>query len=575
MLQAASAGSQSTRVPDDRGEPRVLVVRSCRPAEFAAAVADARRRHPCAELVALTHARHAADVAACGVDRIHEIIASRFGLLRTPPAALLRLRREQFDEIVIPQMTAYAPQYGNVYRLAAAIGARRVMVVPGAEPPQTFERAAFRRHVVGVTRHQIAGLFQSPLLLMALLLAAWAVPRGAPAVRRRLRVLHIISSLGVGGAQRQLAEVINRTPADRYEVDVLVLGRADGDFSRQWIARDDVAVTFLSEWPRLVSSVLEVRRRCRTGRYDVVHTWLFMANVIGVAGARLARVPRVVASVRNLSLWKRRWYRQWWLRAADVLCSRAADLVTVNAAALVADHSRWACYPAGRIEVVHNGLDPSRFLVDRRDARARVREAAGLADDAIVIGTVGRLAPEKDHRTFLRALQVVRAARPEVRGVVVGDGQLRGPLEAAARAMGLADAVTWLGERRDARRLMAGLDVFVLTSTIEGFPNVLLEAALLGVPAVASRVGGSPDVLANPEDTFDPGDATAAARRVLSLVDAPSMAANGAERTRQRALTRFTADRMARRWFALYRVNGGDGDNGSPRRSGGAEAYGC
>jgi glycosyltransferase involved in cell wall biosynthesis len=365
-------------------------------------------------------------------------------------------------------------------------------------------------------------------------------------------VLHVISSLGVGGAQRQLAELVNRTPADRFEVEVLVLGRFDGEFAREWFARPDVRVSYLRQWPRLGASILEVRRHCLQGHYDIVHTWLFMANVVGVAGARLARVPHVVASVRNLSLWKRTWYRQWWFRIADVLCSWDADVVTVNAQALTTDHARWACYPQSWIHVVHNGLDPSLFLVDSRAARSHVRAATALPDEAVIVGTVGRLAPEKDHLTFLRMMQRIRQAGVGAHGVIVGDGPLRQRLEAMAAALGIADAVTFLGERQDARRLMAGFDVFVLTSTIEGFPNVLLEAAFLSVPSVASRVGGSADVLENPADTFEAGDDAAAADRVLAFIREPETAVAAAALTRQRASTLFTADQTASRWFALY-----------------------
>ena len=541
--------------------PRVLVLRSCRPAQFSAAVEAARRRHPEAEIVALSHAGHRESLEAAGVDTVIEIGGKRFGLFSVAPAVLRRLRREGFAEVVIPQMTPHREAYGNLYRFAAAIGAAAVTIIPGEEAAVTCSTAAFRRMLLMQLRYEIFGWFQSPALLLGLMAASCLAPRrGAP--RRAVspqtptRVLHIISSLGVGGAQRQLAELINRTPVDRYDVEVLVLGRSDGEFSRQWFAREGVKVAYLTEWPRLVSSVLEVRRHCRAGRYDIVHTWLFMANAIGVTGARLAGAPRVIASVRNLSLWKRTWYHQWWLRAADVLSSHAADIVTVNAHALAADHGAWALYPASRIHVVHNGLDPSLFLADRRDARARVRDAAGVPADAVVIGTVGRLAPEKDHLTFLRMLHAIRQLRTDVHGVVVGDGQLRSQLEAAAEDMNLADAISFVGERDDARRLMAGFDVFALTSTIEGFPNVLLEAAFLGVPSVASRVGGSPDVLANPEDTFEAGDAAAAAQRVLALIDAPSIGEAGAELTRQRAFSMFTADRTASRWFALYDARG-------------------
>ncbi len=514
-------------------------------------MAEIRRRHARAEVVALSHVGHEESLRAAGVDRIVEIRGRRFGLLRMRIAAVLKLRRERFDEVVIPQMTAHAPSHGNLYRLALAIGGSRIAVAAADTEAVVFEREAFRRHAARQVWPEIVSWLQSPALLLALLAAAAWWPRRRPAPGERTRVLHIISTLSVGGAQRQLAELVNRTPSDRYDVDILVLGDSDGDFSRQWLARE-VRITCLTTWPNLVSSVLEVRRHCIAGRYDIVHTWLFMANVIGVAGARLAGASRVIASVRNLSLWKKTWYRQWWFRAADVLSSRAADVVTVNADALADDHAAWAWYPAGRIEVVHNGLEPSLFLGDARDARLRVRQAAGLCEDAVVVGTVGRLAPEKDHLTFLRVIRAVRARGANVHGVIVGDGQLRSQLEAAAAEMGLADAVTFLGERDDARRLMAGFDVFVLTSTIEGFPNVLLEAAFLSVPAVASRVGGSPDLLPDPRDTFAAGQHEAAARRVAELLDSPSLAASGAALTRQRAFTLFTADRTARRWFALY-----------------------
>jgi glycosyltransferase involved in cell wall biosynthesis len=135
---------------------------------------------------------------------------------------------------------------------------------------------------------------------------------------------------------------------------------------------------------------------------------------------------------------------------------------------------------------------------------------------------------------------------------VVGDGPLRTRLEALATELGIADQVTFLGERNDARPLMAGFDVFLLTSTIEGFPNVLLEAAFLGVPAIASRVGGSPDVLPDPNNLFEAGDISAAAERVVAMLQNPSATARGSAQVRQRALTRFTASQTAHSWFALY-----------------------
>lgn len=547
------AYTQSGDVAETRR--RVLILRSCRPAQFADAVRVAREQCPGAEVVAVSHRGHRAALVAAGVDDIVEIPGRRFGVFRLPPWTLLRLRRLGATDVIVPQMSAQHSAYTNLYWLALALASARVRLLAGDEPPRTFDRAVFRAFAL---EQAFGSPWASPRLdaprLLVLLLRAWLTRRPAVASTsgRRLRVLHVISSLGVGGAQRQLAELVNRTPADRFDVEVLVLGRSDGEFSRAWFARDDVRVTFLQSWPRLADAVREVRRHCEQGRFDVVHTWLFMANAVGVAGARLAGVPRVIASVRNLSLWKRTWYRQWWFRPADVLLSRAADVVTVNATALVDDHAAWAMLSSSRVQVIHNGLDPSGFLREAGDARRAVREAAGLPDDALVIGTTGRLAPEKDHRTFLRIVRNLRRLRPSVRGVVVGDGALRADLEAEAARTGVEGGVVFLGERRDARRLMAGFDLFVLPSAIEGFPNVLLEAAFLGVPAIASRVGGSSDVLPGGDATFDVGDDSRATEQALRLLEDPAAAAAHAAHTRARALTLFTADRMAAAWLSLY-----------------------
>lgn len=534
---------------------RVLVLRSCRPAQFTDAVRVARERCPGAKVIAVSHRGHRAALAAAGVDEIVEIPGRRFGVFRLPPWAMWQLRRRRATDVVVPQMTTQNEAYTNLYWLALCLAPARVTLLAGDEPPRTFDRDGFRAFALA---HVFGSPLASPRLdaprLLGLLLRAWLKrrPTLASVSGRPLRVLHVISSLGVGGAQRQLAELVNRTPPDQFDVEVLVLGRSDGEFSRAWLSRDDVRVTFLRSWPRMADAAREVQRHCEQGSFDIVHTWLFMANAVGVAGARLAGVPRVIASVRNLSLWKRTWYRQWWFRAADVLLSRAADVVTVNATALVHDHAAWALLPARRVEVIHNGLDPSGFLREAGDARQALREAAGLPGDALVVGTTGRLAPEKDHRTFLRMVRNLRRLRPAVRGVIVGDGALRAELEAEAAAIGVEGSVVFLGERRDARRLMAGFDLFVLPSAIEGFPNVLLEAAFLGVPAIASRVGGSADVLPDGDATFAVGDDSCATGQALRLLDDRVAAAAHAARTRARALALFTADRMAAAWLSLY-----------------------
>lgn len=548
VKETAETGATTT------GRPRVLVVRCCRTPQFAAAVALARTRHPQVEVVALSHQGFQEALRAAGADRVIEIPGCRFGLLRISPAWIARLRQEGFAEVIVPQMTGFGELHSNVYRVVAALLPPRMVVVPGDGAPEVIEARSIRRFALRQSLAAVLARCDTPSFL-ALLAAACIAPRrrSAGAVGRP-RVLHIISSFGVGGAQVQLAELLNRTPVGEYDVELVVLGRDDGEFSRQWLTRADVPVSYVQRWPKLALSVFELAAKIRAGRYDMVHTWLFMANMVGGAAARLAGVPFVLASVRNLSVWKREAvHRQWWHRVGDALGSRAADLVTVNARALVRDHARWALMPARNIRVVHNGLDPSAFFVDRPASRARLLELTGAAEDSLFVGTVGRLAQEKDQATFLRLLADVRRVRSTVHGVIVGHGEMRAGLERLAAELDLTGAVTFLGQRADARRLAAGFDVFALTSRSEGFPNVLLEATFMRVPCVATDIAGNPDVLGEDDVLFPVGDFARGAARVLAVLGAPEQTSARAERARERALGLFTSEQSVAAWLRLYR----------------------
>jgi glycosyltransferase involved in cell wall biosynthesis len=261
----------------------------------------------------------------------------------------------------------------------------------------------------------------------------------------------------------------------------------------------------------------------------------------------------VVSAVRSLSLWKRTWYRKWWYRPVDIAAARVADVVTVNASGLVGDYARWTGIRPRRIRVVHNGLNPGGLRVDREEARRQLLRALALPGSARIVGTVGRLAPEKGHELFLRALAALRESDSCVHGVVVGSGQEQAALGGLASTLGLENAVHFLGERHDVARLVGGFDLFVLPSIIEGFPNALLEAVFIGVPACATRVGGCPDVLDDDDAVlFDVNHLDGAVRVMRATLDEPERARQRAARLRDRAMALFTSARTAASWRRIY-----------------------
>jgi sugar transferase (PEP-CTERM/EpsH1 system associated) len=230
--------------------------------------------------------------------------------------------------------------------------------------------------------------------------------------------------------------------------------------------------------PMLVWRLIRLLRRERP---DVVHSHTWGTLCEGYVATRLAGVRHFVhgehgtLELRPRNLPIQRWV---WSRADRVLSvsSKLADRMT-----------REVGFPRNRVQVVRNGADLMKFGVI---PRAEARESLGIPDTEFIIGTVGRLVPVKDHETLFAALVHLRNAGIKCLALVAGEGPLRSELEGRARALDLGSTLRFLGNRDDVERVLAMLDVFVLSSVSEGLPNTILEAMASGLPVVSTHVGG-------------------------------------------------------------------------------------
>jgi len=224
--------------------------------------------------------------------------------------------------------------------------------------------------------------------------------------------------------------------------------------------------------------------------------------------------------------------------------------------------ARLPSWPADRIETLHNHIDIDAM---RREAlpRAAARELLGLPQDAFVVGNVGRLHPDKDHATLLRAFA---GALPELPAgallAILGQGRLEQSLRALADELGIGARVRFLGQVPRARRAFSAFDVFALSSDHEPFGMVLLEAIAAGVPVVATDCGGAPEVVGDASALFALGDATALGRLLvghsrMSLQERGSLVDKG----RTRLCEKFSDQAGRRRFFALPVVRAALDDN--------------
>jgi glycosyltransferase involved in cell wall biosynthesis len=291
----------------------------------------------------------------------------------------------------------------------------------------------------------------------------------------------MVNTLERGGTERQFVTMASALAQGAFEVELGCLERK-GEFLH-------VVPEVLEFSPggslyrvRSFRSRLALARHLRQSRVSVAHAFDFYANLMLIPAARLAGVPVVIGSHRqlgDLQTWKQ-------FRAQNMMF-RMCDRVVCNSQA-AADRLHRAGLRRSRLTVIPNGLT--------EDAFAEVAPALPVIPGLLRIGMIARMNdPAKNHRTFLRVAARLAAKFERLEFVLAGDGPLRPQLEAFAVQLGLADKIRFLGDRRDIPAVLASLDFTMLPSSSESLSNVILESMAAGVPVIAADVGGNPELI--------------------------------------------------------------------------------
>jgi glycosyltransferase involved in cell wall biosynthesis len=366
-----------------------------------------------------------------------------------------------------------------------------------------------------------------------------------------LKVLHVSFTLDTGGLERIILDLMLRGPGLGLAPAAAVLGEPGSLAARA--GELGFVVHRLEQRPGLDWEVVRrLRELVRRLGVSVLHAHNEGAGLYAGLAGRLSGRP-VVTTRHGLSF--RAGPRGIWLRRAAGLLARRTVCVGRGVYRLARRVDR---LPARRLEVVYNGVDTRRFAPDPA-ARARARGRLGLGPAEPVVISVGRLAPEKDYGVLLEAM--ARLPRPEARLLLVGEGPARPGLEAMIGELGLAGRVRLLGDRRDVPSLLNAADVFALSSLSEGVSMALLEAMACGLPAVATRVGGTPEVVRQGETGLlcPPGQPRPLAQALERLLARPGLARALGEAGRERVGQRFSLGAMARAYARIYAELAGRG----------------
>jgi glycosyltransferase involved in cell wall biosynthesis len=374
---------------------------------------------------------------------------------------------------------------------------------------------------------------------------------GSAPLRARRRIFYLVDSLQVGGTESQAAELALRMPASEYEITLGCLSvqgplleklKGSAVMVREFHPRGGI------DSPSGIYQLARLAAFLRRGRFDVVHTHDLWSNLMGVPAARLARVPVIVSSRRDLAHFD--WYegsKRVWLRRIQNLSNVVLANATPVRDALIAEDG----FATEKLRVIHNGVDTEKF---RRAKRDRERLFPGIGNQKLVVLVGNMHSDVKGHSWLISSAPAVLREFPETRFVFAGDGDARPQFEEQVANLHLEHQFIFMGRRSDIPDVLASCDIAVLPSKAEGLPNAVLEYMAAGLPTIASRVGGNPELV---EDgvtglLVPPQDIEALSGALLRLLRDPELARRIGSNGQHLAVENYSFERLIREVDALY-----------------------
>ena len=375
---------------------------------------------------------------------------------------------------------------------------------------------------------------------------------------RRLRLAQVVTRMDIGGVPDHIMTLVRQLHVD-FDI-AIICGQID-DQHRQELEKLGIDIKIIP-FRRLLSpfadarTFLALRSIFKTGKFDIVHTHMSKAVLIGSIAAKWMRVPLIVNTAHNLgfiALPNRALRLLFWVY--DFLLSR----LFIDRVITVSDKVRdrivaTRMLPTKRVAAIHNGMYIDKFEVPQMELAARRQELLAGPDDVLIV-CVARLVWFKGLSTLVEAMPDIVRSVPKSRFVVVGDGPLKAELTAQAESLGMGNRLQLIGERRDIPAILRASDLFVLPSVSEGLPISIMEAMAAGLPVVATDVGGIAELVEEGKTGLlvpsrQPG---ALASALIKLANNPKWRQTFGANGKQRIATEFSPSKMARCTAALYR----------------------
>lgn len=371
-------------------------------------------------------------------------------------------------------------------------------------------------------------------------------------INRKINVFQLVEGFGLGGAEKKLLELVKRMDRKRFRTVICSLGLegSSGNISEDFERLKEYGIEVF-EIPRkhrididLINKLLHI---IKSRRIDVIMTTLYYADIMGALTGKLGGVKAVF-------FWETISSPEWLVprrlisyRAAAKLCDKIVSVSKRTADFLIEDRK---IHP-DKIEIIPYGVDLKKYSNGNDN---KIRKKLNIKAKEKIIGMVGRLVTQKGHVYLIDAAEETVKKHPDVKFLIIGEGELRADLEKRVKNSNLENNFIFLGSRDDVPDLLKAIDIFTLPSLFEGLPNVILEAMASAKPIVATSVDGTKEAVKNGETGIlvPPKDPQKLSEALCELLDNPQRALDYGKKSRRRVEKYFSLEQQVKSFENLY-----------------------
>ncbi|VAX34860.1 hypothetical protein MNBD_UNCLBAC01-1102 [hydrothermal vent metagenome] len=357
-----------------------------------------------------------------------------------------------------------------------------------------------------------------------------------------MKILQVVLSLKCGGLEKLVIHLSEKLKERGHYVEIVCLGQK-GELGEE-AERKGIFVTSLNKNDGVDLKLLwRLKKIIKEKEIDLLHTHNMSPLIYGSLVARWVGIKMVNTRHGRAS---HKTYRFIWNLTSRVVA------ISDDARTELLQHN---FIEENKVKVIYNAINLSDFeFIKNIQFKTQVWHDFGLQSDSLLIGIVARLSIEKDHKTLIKAFQRIAESSMDVKLLIIGDGQLKENLKSLVKKLNIENKVKFLGFRKDIPELINILDLFVLSSTMEGVSLTLLEAMAAGKPVIATNVGGNPEVVVDGDTGLlvPSGDPKKMAEAIIKILSDKELAAQMGNAGRKRVEKFFSLEKMVDKYEKIY-----------------------